>query len=184
MGSVIVTIEQLDGERVLILLGSSDMKDFALEYDTLSFSDSHSRKILSRLLTLACLKTGLSCADKKMLVEAVPQDGGCVILLTLKPKRRLYRVKRRQKCVCAVAENADSLMLAAANLGGRLPEAEVFLYRGRYVIIVDGYTSLGNMSALDEFAESFFIPLHNAAKVREHGKPLGRLGIIAEALKK
>ena len=178
-----MTIEQLDGERVLILLGSGDMKDFALEYDTLSFSDTHSRKILSRLLTLACLKTGLSCADKKMLVEAVPQDGGCIILLTLKPKRRLYRIKRRQKCVCAVTDDVDDLMSAAEALGGIIPDAEVFIYSEKYVILTESYTSLKTMSALYEYTDCFFVPVHNAAKVREHGKSLGTLGKIGRAVK-
>ncbi len=98
-----MTIEQIDTGKVMIVLGSSDMKDFSLEYKTLSFSDPHSRKILSRLLTLACTKTGLSIENKKMLVEALPHKSGCLILLTLKPKTRSgFTGSRSPKNACVV----------------------------------------------------------------------------------
>ena len=61
-----MTIEQLDSCRVLIVLKAEDMRDFSLEYNTLSFSDAHARRILSRLLTLACSKTGMDVTNKKI----------------------------------------------------------------------------------------------------------------------
>ena len=87
-----MTIEQIDSGKVMILLKNSDMKDFALEYSSLSFSDPHSRRILTRLLSLACSKTGVSAKNKKMFVEALPHKNGCLILLTLKEKHGLLSV--------------------------------------------------------------------------------------------
>ena len=118
-----MTIEQIDPGKVMIVLGSNDMKDFSLEYNTLSFKDPHSRKILSRLLTLACSKTGMSIDNKKMLVEALPHKSGCLILLTLKPKtkRRVYRVKKPDRILCAVFPDVESLIGASLALNKKLP---------------------------------------------------------------
>ena len=77
------------------------MKDFSLDFNTLSLNDSHSRRILLRILQLACFKSGVEIKNKNVLMEALPFMGGCSILLTVSDKllKKTYRVKRK-KSIC------------------------------------------------------------------------------------
>lgn len=51
-----MTIDKIKSNKILITLCDEDMRDFSLDYDTLSLYDNHSRKILMRILQIACLK--------------------------------------------------------------------------------------------------------------------------------
>ena len=93
-----MTVEQIDSSKVLISLCNEDLTEYSLRFDTMSFNDPHSRRILNKLLTIACGKTGIKQEkDKSMLVEAMPHSNGCLILLTMnhkKKKRTVYRIKK------------------------------------------------------------------------------------------
>lgn len=180
-----MTIEQIDKGKVMIVLGSNDMKDFSLEYSTLSFNDPHSRKILSRLLTLACSKTGMNIDNKKMLVEALPHKSGCLILLTLKPKnkRRVYRVKKPDKCMCSVFGNVDHLIDAAAALSGQLPGSRVYLFNDKYYLIIEENIALYPLARLEEFSDCYICSKIAAAKVSEAGSEIGDLAVMAKYFK-
>ena len=168
-----MTIEQIDSGKVLIMLKNSDMKDFSLEYGTMGFDDPHSRRILSRLLSLACSKTGLNARNKKMVVEALPHKSGCLILLTLKEKkRRVYRIKRSDKLFCCVFDDAEALLSALDNAEG-LPESELLLYEGGYYLLAPEKLSSRLAFILGEFSETYYCSKIRAAKLREAGKPLG-----------
>lgn len=170
-------IEQIDNSKVLIVLGGNDMQDFSLEYDTLSFDDPHSGKILKRLLTLACTKTGISTEDKKILVEAVPQQKGCVILLTLLPKvsRKIYRIKKQKTSLCFIFEDAEALISAAKVLCKSLmpPENSVYLLDDKYVVVIEGIIENKRyLSRLREFSHKALQGKIHSARVRENGKLL------------
>ena len=177
-----MTIEQIDPSKVMIVLGSNDMKDFSLEYNTLSFNDPHSRKILSRLLTLACSKTGMSIDNKKMLVEALPHKSGCLILLTLKPKatRRVYRVKKPNRCLCCIFTDIERLVRASLALCLRLPENRIFYYNDKYYLLIEDNIALHALAQLEEFSDCYVCSKIAAAKVREAGTEIGDVRIIAK----
>ena len=177
-----MTIEQIDPSKVMIVLGSNDMKDFSIEYNTLSFKDPHSRKILSRLLTLACSKTGISIDNKKMLVEALPHKSGCLILLTLKPKtkRRVYRVKKPDRCLCCIFADVESLIGAAVALRSRLRENRVYGFRDKYYLLIGENIALGTLALLEEFADCYVCSEIAAAKIREAGSGIGDIRVMAD----
>ena len=177
-----MTIEQIDSGKVMIVLGSNDMKDFSLEYNTLSFNDPHSRKILSRLLTLACSKTGMSIDNKKMLVEALPHKSGCLILLTLKPKtkRRVYRVKKPNRCLCCIFTDVERLIRASLALCSKLPENKIYSYRDKYYLLIEDNIALHALSQLEEFSDCYVCSKIAAAKVREAGREIGDVRLIAK----
>ncbi|MCR5652875.1 MAG: adaptor protein MecA [Ruminococcus sp.] len=179
---VTMTIEQIDPSKVMIVLGSSDMKDFSLEYSTLSFKDPHSRKILSRLLTLACSKTGMSIDNKKMLVEALPHKSGCLILLTLKPKtkRRVYRVKKPDMCLCCIFADVEKLISASVALRTKLHENKVYSFKDKYYLLIDENVALGTLALLEEFADCYVCSKISAAKVKEAGSYTGDLRVMAD----
>ncbi len=172
-----MTIEQIDTSKVMILLGSEDMRDFSLEYSKLGFSDPHSKKILRRLLTLACSKTGISPDNKRMFVEALPHKSGCLILLTLTPKtrRRKYRIKKSAKCLCAVFDTVDDLLDCCCAASARLPgfANSVYLYGGKYYLIIDNSpVSLYTLALFCEFAECYTCSRVAAARIREAGRAI------------
>ena len=87
------------------------MRDFSLDYDTLSLYDSHSRKILMRILQIACFKTDIEIKDKRMIVEALPTVDGCMLLLTVEDKnRKKYRLQNGKKCSCYDVGNSKNFL--------------------------------------------------------------------------
>ena len=95
-------IEQIDSSKVLISLCNNDMEDYQLEFGTMDFENPHSKKILMRLLGIVCNKTGLSTKNKQLLLETLPLDSGCLILVTFmdtKPKINKYRIKNHHLLV-------------------------------------------------------------------------------------
>lgn len=177
-----MTIEQIDPSKVMIVLGNNDMKDFSLEYNTLSFSDPHSRKILSRLLTLACSKTGISIDNKKMLVEALPHKSGCLILLTLKPKtkRRAYRIKKADRYLCCIFPDVERLITASVALKDKLPENIVFYFDDKYYLLIEKNIALHALAALEEFSQCYMCSKIAAAKVKEAGREIGNTEVMAK----
>lgn len=179
-----MTIEQIDSSKVMILLGCEDMKDFSLEYDTLGFTDPHSRRILSRLLKLACTKTGMSVNNKRMYVEALPHKSGCLILLTLTDKRsrRTYKIKKSDKSYCCVFYDVEALIKASValkKLSG--PGGKVYFNDNKYYLIIDNMPlSLYYMSALGEFSRAYVCSKPACARIAENGKDIGSINNIGK----
>lgn len=106
-----MTIDRIKSNKLLIMLGEEDMRDFSLDYNTLSLYDSHCRKILMRILQLACFKTDIEIKDKKMLVDALPTADGCMLLLTVEDKKRKkYILRNSKKCYCYEVGNSRNFL--------------------------------------------------------------------------
>lgn len=170
-------IQQIDNSKVLIVLGGNDMEDFSLEYEKLSFDDPHSKKILKRLLSLACSKAGFNITDKKILIEAIPQEKGCLILLTLVPERhrKIYRIKKQRKNLCYVFEDTENLISASKALSNSQIHFEnsIYLWEGKYVVILENV--IENTSLFSKFREFSVCTLKgkiHTARIKESGKLL------------
>lgn len=106
-----MTIDKIKSNKILITLCDEDMRDFSLDYDTLSLYDSHSRKILMRILQIACFKTDIEIKDKRIIVEALPTVDGCMLLLTVEDKnRKKYRLQNGKKCSCYDVGNSKNFL--------------------------------------------------------------------------
>ena len=112
-----MNIELLDEKRVLIDLCVEDMQLLSLEYKTLSMQSPNNRKIIKSLVKIAKVKTGLQPDENSAVyVEAMPYDGGCFILITLKatskeqkkfrivrkPFRKMFRFDNCENMLCAI----------------------------------------------------------------------------------
>ena len=89
-----MTINRLDGERVLVVLGGKDMTDFALDFKKMSLQNAHARKVLLRLTRLACRKSGIDTNGKRVNVEALTMGESCYLLVTVRRRMQRYRLKR------------------------------------------------------------------------------------------
>lgn len=140
-----MTIEQINSSKVLIALCNQDMKDYRLEFDSMGFENTHSRKILSRLIKVICTKTGLSTENKKLLMEALPFENGCLILVTfmeMKPKSTKYRIKRPREALCFTFDKTQDFLDCIALLYREniyFPHSRAFLFNGLYYLIFDYY---------------------------------------------
>lgn len=106
-----MTVDKIQKNMILVTLCDEDMREFSLDYDALSFYDSHSRKILMRILQVACFKSGVEIKDKKMLVEALPTADGCILVLTVEEKqRKKYKMQGKGKCNCFDVGNSKNFL--------------------------------------------------------------------------
>ena len=93
-------LELVDESRLLIILSPEDMEDYQLTFDSLDWQNGHSRSVIKEFLRIACRQKGFCPGDSRLLIEAVPDEEGCVLLVTMLPeekaKRKVYRIKENQ----------------------------------------------------------------------------------------
>lgn len=140
-----MTIEQIDSSKVLIALCNQDMKDYELEFDSMGFENTHSKKVLNRFITMVCNKTGLSTNNKKLLMEALPHQNGCLILVTFMEKRiprTKYRIKKPKENTCFCFENTDDFLKAILliyNENIYVRSSRAYLFKKEYYLVFDYY---------------------------------------------
>lgn len=140
-----MTIEQIDSSKVLIALCNQDMDDYQLEFSQLGFQNTHSKKILNRLIRIVCTKTGLSTENKKLLMEALPHQNGCLILVTFMEKRtsrEKYKLKRPKESVCFSFEKIEDFLNSTALLYREniyFHSSKAYLHKGLYYLVFDYY---------------------------------------------
>lgn len=181
-----MTIEQIDSTKVLISLCTEDMHDFALKYDSMSFNDEHSRKILKRLLMLACNKTGIEVHNKTMVIEALPHESGCLILITLKNRksgRRIYKIKDKNKLLCCMFESSENFLSAISSLyklNIHYYGNSAYFFSGKYYIIFMNASLPRRAKAiLNEFAKMSICTKTFEARLSESGKLIAKADAIS-----
>lgn len=185
-----VTVEQLDKEKLLISLGLDDMRELSVSFETLDICDKDARMIIMRLLRLACKRAGVAYLQKTLLVEALPCDSGCLLLVTLMEKhskRRMYKVKRLREYPCFCFFSAESLLSASERLKAldiKLYSNSLWLYKEKFFLIVDyPIVSERVRSILSEYAGGLSGTRVFVSRVRESGKllcPSNAMSVIGE----
>lgn len=176
-----MTVNRLDSNRVLIILGDKDMSDFSLDYNVMSLDDSHSRRILLRIMRLACQKSGVRTEGKRVNIEALMMGEGCYLLVTVGSRRGTYRLKNGSS-ICYRLGGSDVFLSAIEALyrqGIYCGKNAAYELNGEYYLIFDypGVPkALGRV--LTEFAEKKG-GIIAAARVRERGTPICERSAIA-----
>lgn len=171
-----MTVNRLSDNRILIVLCEKDMKNFSLDYDKMSLADLHSRRIIMRILQMACRKTGIETRGKSVNVEALPLDEDCYILVTVSGKRgRTYRLKKSSGCLCFSLGNGTNFLDAIDALCKQnvcCNKNSAYEWRGQYYLVFD-YPSIPKKlgRVLSEYAEGCSGGLF-AARIKESGKPV------------
>lgn len=176
-----MTIEQIDEKRIIIALCKKDMEVLSLEYETMGFKDPYSRRILKNLLSLAGKRTGMAVHNHTLMVEALPYDKGCIIMVTLvndKTKRKRYRIKNsdkilKNKNIMYVFENSENFLTSAMHLykcGTLLMGSKAFeLDKKYYLIVKSKECPLKSLTILREYACKEIKSKLKIAYVKEHG---------------
>ncbi len=104
-------VNRLSDNRILIVLCEQDMRDFSLDYKTLSLNDNHSRRIMLRLLQVACRKEGIRTDGQSLSIEALSLERDCYILVTVSGKSgRKYRLKQSNRSLCYNLGNSTNFL--------------------------------------------------------------------------
>lgn len=171
-----MTIEKLNSTKVLISLCREDMEKFRLSINKMSFCNEDSRKVLLRLTELACKEAGVTLSGKTILMEALPLQSGCLILVTFadKKKRRTYKVKSIRRRVVYIFDDAEKMLCAAEILYHRdveLPNHAMWLFADKYYAVFD-YCPLQKevCAVLRNFARpTRFVPI-GISRIQEGGR--------------
>lgn len=116
-----MNIELLDEKRVLIDLCVEDMQLLSLEYKNLSMQSPVNRKVINNLVRIAKIKTGFQTTQSStVFVEAMPYQGGCFILITLKDgskaQSKKYKVIRKLHKRVFIFKSCEEMLSAVEKL--------------------------------------------------------------------
>ncbi len=178
-----MTVDKIGENRVLIVLCGKDMEDFSIDFNTLSLDDLHSRKILLRILQLACMKSGIELRGRSVSLEALSLDEGCYLLVTVEKHRRTYRMKKSGDCICYSLGASDNFLDTLEKLYRQnvcCNKNSAYIYNSEYYLIFD-YPSIPRKlkRVLSEYGEKSGGKLA-AAKIKENGKLLCRQNAISQ----
>ena len=174
-----MNISRLSDDRVLISLCHDDMKNFELDFDTITLKSPHSKRILLRLMTLALSSAGLNTTNKSVMLEALENNEGCLILVSLSDKkqhRKKYRIKRISEFPCFRFECCDDMIDAIKTLYNTdmlFYNNCAYTYNNRYYLVFNyPVVSQKARKILCEYSHSIKCTKPFAAKLNEHGKIL------------
>ena len=88
-----MNIEKIDTSRIIISLCAGDMEKYDITFESLNFSETHSKTVLKEIMACASEKTGVNFNNKRIMIEALKYEKGCLLLVTLSARKKIYRVK-------------------------------------------------------------------------------------------
>ena len=157
-----MNIEQIDTSKILISLCDRDMENYNVTYESLGMRDIRSRGFIKELLHFAEDKTGVPLSGKRLLIEAMKYEHGCLLLVTVgRPSYgRRYRIKCRSGTYTFRFDSAEDLLSCIEQLClscSRLPPSSVTTDSEHYWLIL--HSAMPDkiyMNIIREFS-SFFI---------------------------
>ena len=174
-------LEKIDEQRLLIALTSEDMNTLDLDFKSLTWRNEYSRQIIKQLLLKAESEIGFFVDDSQMMIEAIPQDNGCFVLITLMTKRNLgrkiYKIKENEKTYLFEFKSLDDIL----NVIDLLYSKKLFDFKNtileckdKYYIVVcfKGAIPFNIQSGLTEYGHLLSDNFVYAARMLELGKIL------------
>lgn len=184
-------MEMLENGCLKIMLSEEDLVILGLNFASMEEDNDATRDAIQMLLLAAREETGFA-PENGVTVEALPVDGGCLLLFTPSAGHRRVRMKRASGPYIYELEDAEQLFPLAdglCRLGGARkrplpPMAGSSLYRfdGRYRLVVYPASTLpkGVGQLFAEFARSAGEGDAAAAFTAEHGQAVA----VGDALSK
>lgn len=179
-----MTVNNLGQNKVLVILGEKDMQDFSLDFDKLSLDDKHCRKVLLRIMQIACNKSGIEMNGRSVSIEALMVDAGCYLLVTVKDRhRRTYKIKKDYDCICYRLGNSGNFLDTIEKLYREnvyCNKNSAYEYNSEYYLIFE-YPSLPVKikRILSEYGEKFGGNI-KTSKIKENGKLICKHNAIVQ----
>ena len=175
-GGTAVKIDLLENGCLKILLTEEDLRDFHLTFEDLDYNNDSTRSALQQLLETARRETGFD-ASGNLIIEALPADGGCLLLLTPAGGKRHVRMKRVVGPYIFELDDVDTVLHLAKSVGGNTPPmfgSSLYRFNKRYRLVLSPGAPLsremGNL--LCEFAHPAGEGDAAAAYTAEHGESI------------
>ncbi len=155
-----MNIEKINSEKLLISLCDKELEEYNLTYEGLSFADNQSKRVIQELLIRAESKTGMKLNGRKLMIEAMKYDRGCILLVTVvsRHKRKVYSIKSRSNSYAFRFTDAEEMLscieqLYIANERSR-KSSILFDSRNYYLILGNSIPSDRFMRITREYANS------------------------------
>lgn len=179
-----MTIDKLTDNRVLIVLCKQEMNAFSLDYNRMKFDDSHTRRVLMRILHLACVKEGIEINGKSVILETINFDEECYLLVTINSKQqKRYRLKSNKNSLCYHLGSCGNFLDAVEQLYRQnvcCNHNSAYMYNDEYYLIFE-YPSIPQKlrQVLSEYGNRCKGSIATAM-VKENGKQLCEHNAIAQ----
>ena len=180
-------LEKIDETRLLIGLTGEDMDLLDLTFSQLNWKDDYSREVIWKLLSRAKKEIGFMTDDKQLMIEAIPQQDGCFVLITLLAKlnkeRKIFKIKENKRPYVFLFKSSENLIRAIERLYDnecKFIRSTVLEYNEKYYIIiyVQGSMSTKLQAIVSEYGELVGKDFIVAAQVSEQGKIIAKNNAI------
>ena len=180
-------LEKIDETRLLIGLTGEDMDLLDLTFSQLNWKDDYSREVIWKLLSRAKKEIGFMTDDKQLMIEAIPQQDGCFVLITLLAKlnkeRKIFKIKENKRPYVFSFKSSENLIRAIERLYDnecKFVRSTVLEYNKKYYIIIyiQGSMSAKLQAIVSEYGELVGKDFIVAAQVSEQGKIIAKNNAI------
>ncbi|MDR1013359.1 MAG: adaptor protein MecA [Lactobacillales bacterium] len=107
-------LECISKRKLLIALSNEEMKKFDLTFKQSNWNNNYVHNIIRKMLLVAMDKTGFNAANHDVIIEAMPRDEGCVMVVTLlannKYHKKLYKIKDRTEPLIFAFDTLEDLL--------------------------------------------------------------------------
>ena len=172
-----MNIERIDKNKVLIDLCDKEMERLSIEYSTLHIPQN--KPVIKAFIELAKAKTGINTyPHSKIRIEAMPYEGGCFLLITLKYPNlfvgKKFRIVRKVFERIFLFGTSNDMIQAIQKLygdGNFRYQSRLILYREHYCLLIESCVGIDKKSVhiLEEYACQIYTQTIRIAHIKEHG---------------
>lgn len=172
-----MNIRQLSSSRFIIILSKEDMGAFNLSAEKMNSQNREFQSVLRRLIAIAGERVSVSLKNKSMCIETLHREEGCMLIISVYPKRspgrKRYKIKEGGS-VMFVFDGVDAMTDCMAQLyknGFGSLRGEILRLEGNYCVITTpgGQRIHMALDVLSEYSISSTKDKIKIAQVREHG---------------
>ena len=135
-----MNIEKIDTSRILISLCARDMEKYDVTFESLNFSETHSRTVLKEIMACASAKTGVDFDNKRIMIEALKYENGCLLLFTLSSKKKIYRARYYDNSYIFTFDSAENFLSCMKSLYHLKKDhflSSAYLYQEKYYLVIE-----------------------------------------------
>lgn len=131
-------------DKIIVELTEQDMLGLEITYEEMDYSTIETRRVIWTLLDEAGKALGRELdPTKRMIIEAMPKNGGCVLSFTILDDRKRYLprkqlLKKQSRSIICDFDCIDSLYKAAQALRlNNCTESSLYELGGKYRLVVN-----------------------------------------------